>query len=81
MYKKVWECDDSWWQLRRGDFSLADDFVESAAVFAGINTDDPECFASTIISVGDHSLLRPGDIVVSDGIGCDKFFLRQSVAT
>ena len=82
-FEIVFTASHDWWEIRQSDFEVADDFDSDAldfvqSVFGGDFLGAcEESFACTIESVDGHSLLKAGDVVVSDGIGSDKFFVRK----
>jgi len=78
----IFTATHEWWEIYGSDFATADDCVREALeeVFTGEEAylaDCDEAFACTLTRVApEHTAIRAGDIVVSDGIGSDKIFLR-----
>lgn len=83
-HKIVFTADHSWWEMRQDDFETADDFDDEAMAFVQQQFGDEvffggceEAFAVTIRKVDpEHTAIRVGDVIVSDGIGSDKYFVR-----
>jgi len=83
-YTIVWTADQNWWDIRGEEIELADDFDADAMLslfpedheYHYLN-ECSESFSCEVLSVGEHTILRVGDICVSHGYGDDKFFLRE----
>ena len=81
-YKVIFTADDSWWQARESDFEIdGDTFDQEAFAWAEKHleiTDNDESFACVVSAVNpEHTAIRVGDVLVSDGCGADKIFLRR----
>lgn len=77
----VFTATADWWQIRGGDFTLADAWqgadCERAADVAGIDTDDSEAWVCLIEEVDEeHTAIRAGDYACCQGIGDDVVFVR-----
>ena len=77
----VFTATAEWWQIRGGDFTLADAWqgadCERAAGVAEIDTDDTESWVCQIEAVDEeHTAIRAGDYVCCQGIGDDVVFVR-----
>lgn len=84
-FYEVFRADHSWWEIRGEDFELADDYQEEAMAWVAsgepFQSDSDESWACTVLSVEEeHTAIRAGDIVVTDGIGSDKIFVRRLTA-
>lgn len=84
-HKIVFTATHEWWEARQDDFQTADDFDQDAMDFvaaSGVDEFLPDCdeaFAVTITAVEpEHTAIRVGDVIVSDGIGSDKYFVREA---
>ena len=86
-FKIVFRATDNWWQIRGGDFDISERYgaeEEAALRFVAEKEGEdflPDCeeaFAVRIVDLApEHTAIKPGDFIVSDGIGSDKFFVRK----
>lgn len=84
-HRIVFTATNEWWELRQDDFETADDYDADAMDFVAASGKDnqfaascEEAFAVTITAVDpEHTAIRVGDVIVSDGIGSDKYFVRK----